>query len=124
MGEEIFQIGLIPSDTDYRVFRDFLKIPGLDFAFIKNGWVYHTKFDSIDSIPLGSIQHMGANVLALTQYLGNIDFTDLKYTDTKMVFCDVFGFFMFVYSEATGIVINVLVSLVTLVLIWKDGKKS
>jgi hypothetical protein len=39
-----------------------------------------------------------------------------------MVFCDVFGFFMFVYSEMTGIVLNVVVSLVALALILKDGK--
>ncbi len=28
LGEEIFQTGVVPSDTDFRVFRDYGKIPG------------------------------------------------------------------------------------------------
>jgi hypothetical protein len=36
---EIFQSGVIPADTDYRIFRDFGEIPGIDMAFYQNGYV-------------------------------------------------------------------------------------
>ncbi len=53
--EEIFQSNVIPSDTDFRIFRDFGHIPGMDFAHSKDGYRYHTKFDDLSFIPPGNI---------------------------------------------------------------------
>lgn len=45
-------------------------ISGMDFAFGRNGYVYHTRYDTESYIPAGSHQHLGDNILALLNSLG------------------------------------------------------
>lgn len=108
--------------SDFRIFRDFKDIPGLDIAYIKNGWVYHTKWDKVSEIPSGSLQHMGSNALAMVEYLGNKDFSKDPSSAKEMVFFDVVGGFMISYSKTVGIVINVLVALISIGIIVYFGE--
>lgn len=99
VGEEVFQSGFIPSDTDFRVFRDFGNIPGkpskkmffffefcsniyvtgLDLAHPMNGYRYHTKYDHIDYISKPCLQRTGDNVLGLVQNIANSEqLSDVK----------------------------------------------
>lgn len=44
-------------------------LTGVDFAIIQNGYVYHTKNDRPEIIPLGTYQHIGDNLLAYVRIL-------------------------------------------------------
>ena len=129
IGQEIFQSGAIPGDTDFRIFRDYGNIPGLDIAYVKNGYIYRkyrfleikqgyvrltplivsdTKYDTEDRIPSGSIQRAGDNVLAVIKYLGQSDI--LGHTEDgntgSVVFFDLLGLCLIYYPEWLGIILN------------------
>lgn len=109
--EEIFQANLIPSDTDFRIFRDFGHMVGVDMAFTRNAYRYHTKYDGFDNIPLGSFQQAGDNVLSLTENIMNNPFlSDENAPKGKVVFFDYFGGFFVTYTTTSATIINIVVS--------------
>lgn len=65
LAQELFRSGLIPADTDFRIFRDFGNLSGLDLAWSADGYVYHTRLDAPDRVPPAALQRTGDNVLAL-----------------------------------------------------------
>ncbi|GMT16478.1 hypothetical protein PFISCL1PPCAC_7775, partial [Pristionchus fissidentatus] len=117
LAQEIFQSGIIPSDTDFRIFRDFGRVSGLDIAYTRNGWVYHTEFDTEERIDVGSIQRAGENVLAVVRKVISED--DLSKPgkaaeQNKWVFYDVVGLFTVTYTVELGVLLNVGTSIATL----------
>lgn len=67
---EIYKV--MPNDTDFTVLRQ-LGIHGLNFAFIDHGAFYHTARDDADHLHPSTLQHMGNQMLALTQHFANTD---------------------------------------------------
>ncbi|CAG9127667.1 unnamed protein product [Plutella xylostella] len=65
VAQELFEARLVPGDTDFRIFRDFGNLSGVDLAWSSNGYVYHTALDAAARVPAGSLQRTGDNVLAL-----------------------------------------------------------
>lgn len=61
--------GLIPGETDARIYRDFGMIPGADIAWVQNGFVYHTLKDDMSQVwaHRSSYRRYGRNVLALAR---------------------------------------------------------
>ncbi|XP_018573441.1 endoplasmic reticulum metallopeptidase 1 [Anoplophora glabripennis] len=114
-GEELFQSGVIPSDTDFRIFRDFGGLVGVDMAFYKNGYRYHTKFDDFKNIPLGSYQHVGDNALSLVQNLANApEVSDPVPTYGKIVYFDILGLFMVSYTTLVAAILNSITVIISL----------
>ncbi|XP_055917715.1 endoplasmic reticulum metallopeptidase 1 isoform X1 [Eupeodes corollae] len=119
MAEEIFQAKLIPSDTDFRIFREFGGVPGLDFAYTYNGYVYHTEHDRADIVPMGSLQNTGDNILAVAKAIANAPemYNTKEYEDGHVVFYDFFGWFIIFYTQTVSTIINLVVSFAALVAI-------
>ncbi|XP_051745106.1 endoplasmic reticulum metallopeptidase 1-like isoform X2 [Ctenopharyngodon idella] len=117
VGQEIFQSRLIPSHTDFRIYRDFGNIPGIDLAFIENGFIYHTKYDTPERIPTDSIQRAGDNILSVLKHLVMSDelADSSQYRHGNMVFFDLLGVTVVAYTARVGTIINYTVAVATVI---------
>nr|XP_009667581.1 PREDICTED: endoplasmic reticulum metallopeptidase 1 [Struthio camelus australis] len=111
VAQEIFQSGIIPADTDFRIYRDFGNIPGIDMAFIENGYIYHTEYDTSDRILTDSIQRAGDNILAVLKYLATSDklAKSFEYRHGRVVFFDILGLFVLAYPARVGTIMNYMI---------------
>ncbi|KAK7895650.1 hypothetical protein WMY93_020975 [Mugilogobius chulae] len=123
VGQEVFQSGIIPSDTDFRIYRDFGNIPGIDLAFIENGFIYHTKYDTADRILTDSIQRAGDNILAVLKYLVMSEkLADAsEYRHGNMVFFDLLGVVVVAYPARVGTILNYMVAAATFIYLAKKA---
>ncbi|XP_017077538.1 endoplasmic reticulum metallopeptidase 1-like [Drosophila eugracilis] len=118
MAEEIFQTGIVPSDTDFDIFSEYASLVGYDIGLVCNGFVYHTKYDRYDIIPRASIQNTGDNLLALVKALANApELADTTETG-KAVFFDVLGLFFISYSADSGTALNYAVAGAAIILVY------
>ncbi|KAJ3368100.1 hypothetical protein GGF31_006807 [Allomyces arbusculus] len=70
LANDLFQSGLIISDTDYGIFMRSPQVKGgLDMAIYEHSYLYHTAKDEVDRLPAGTIQHMGQNALDIVRYI-------------------------------------------------------
>ncbi|XP_073847635.1 endoplasmic reticulum metallopeptidase 1-like [Musca autumnalis] len=120
LAEELFQNNFVPSDTDFRIFRDHRGVPGLDMAHALNGYIYHTKYDNFRNLERGTYQTTGDNVLALTWALANAEELTHpeEHAEGHVVFYDFLGWFMVAYTETTGTIVNGTTSCCAIIFIF------
>lgn len=117
IGQDIFQSGAIPSSTDFEIYRD-AGLVGLDVAFYEDGWSYHTTRDRSWNVDPGSVQHMGANALALVRDLASSPRPDAALAGgPPSVYYDLFGLVMLAYDQRVARRAAVAVLLLALVAI-------
>ena len=155
LGQDIFQSGIIPSDTDFRIYRDFGSLPGIDIAYISNGYIYHTKLDTPERVSLDAVERTGRNMERLVKKIANSEqlfYSHKRYRElckgnqvmgkgrgieatstgeereegeeeyvcdeeefnSDVVYFDVLGLFVVVYSLPTAVIINCTVAFLTL----------
>ncbi|XP_058834185.1 endoplasmic reticulum metallopeptidase 1-like [Topomyia yanbarensis] len=119
IAEEMFQADLVPSETDFYVYSKMGGKPGMDFAHSTWGYLYHTAYDALDTIPLESLQHTGDNVLSLVRALAKApELSDIdNYKGSKAIFFDFLNWFLVYYPDWAGILINSLMAALGLGLI-------
>ncbi|HKG21208.1 MAG TPA: M20/M25/M40 family metallo-hydrolase [Blastocatellia bacterium] len=85
---------LLPSDTDFTVFRR-AGLPGLNFAYIGGSIHYHTWADSLSTVGEATLQHQGANALAMARHFGELNLEDRRERDA--VYFSLLGLHTFHY---------------------------
>ncbi|KAF8935687.1 hypothetical protein BGZ47_009798 [Haplosporangium gracile] len=118
---DVFQLGLIDSDTDYTMYTQH-DIPGLDIAFYQRRSMYHS---TTDYLPIQSLHHMGSNVQATIIGLCNSPYLDELSAETdanrrlwpfsprywfsgKGIFYDILGQYMILTELWTALLVNFL----------------
>lgn len=87
----------LPNDTDFTITKR-AGLPGLNFAYINGLTDYHTQTDNLENIDQRSLQHQGANVLAVARHFGNADPGQPRERDA--VYFDLPGGLLVHYSSA------------------------
>ncbi|XP_029726458.2 endoplasmic reticulum metallopeptidase 1 [Aedes albopictus] len=119
LAEEVFQLGLVPSFTDYETLSNVGKWPGMDIALASYGYLYHTAYDAFETISQDTLQHIGDNLLPLVMGLARSHelFNIEQFRGSPATFFDFMHLFKIYYNESITYVINLLVAVVGLGLI-------
>jgi hypothetical protein len=106
IGEEVMAI--IPSDTDYTVYKGNITMNGFDFAFYLDGYNYHTALDTVQVLDPGAVQHLGDNLQSLIVYLLQPERSYSSPLDpTPWIYFDAFGSMLVSYSQLTSDLVQI-----------------
>ncbi|XP_053676564.1 endoplasmic reticulum metallopeptidase 1-like [Anopheles nili] len=119
LGEEVFQMGLVPSFTDYETLSEQGGWPGMDFALSSYGYLYHTALDALETISTSTLQHIGDNLLGLVSALSNAPelHNIAEHREGSAVFFDFMHLFLVYYTDTVALIINILLGVLSVALI-------
>ncbi|MFC2099552.1 M28 family peptidase, partial [Candidatus Bipolaricaulota bacterium] len=106
------------SNTDFATFRD-VGISGVDLAYLHGSPIYHTLADTPERVSVRSLQHQGANALALARHIGNLDFGESR-DESHAVFFTVGHFAVVRYPAAWALPIAGLTGGVLVAAGWRQ----
>jgi len=75
------------SNSDFTTFRDE-GVAGVEFAYVRGSPIYHTPADTPERVSLRSLQQQGANALALTRHIGDLELGPSG-DDSKAIFFNI-----------------------------------
>jgi hypothetical protein len=108
LGNDLLQAKLLKSDTDYTTFTKY-GVPGLDIAFYYPRSHYHTQRDDLAHTTPESLQHMGQMALGSVLSIdGSSTMLDQAGAPEPVIYYDILGRVMLVYSFFTCQLINIL----------------
>jgi hypothetical protein len=87
---------MLSNKTDFTSFRA-AGLQGFNFAFIGGQTHYHTRLDSYEEVDERSLQHHGANALALVHHFGELNLNQTRGADA--VYFDLLGETLVHYSK-------------------------
>ncbi|CEI88555.1 hypothetical protein RMCBS344292_02937 [Rhizopus microsporus] len=125
LGSDFLQAKLLKSDTDYTIFTKH-GVPGLDIAFYTPRSHYHTQRDDLVHTTPQALQHMGQMALGSALSIDK-DMAAIKAPE-PVIYYDILGRFMLVYSFKTSQFINIisliLIPVGALTWLWLSARES
>jgi hypothetical protein len=104
---------VMPNSSDLTLFLQNGK-QGMNFAFGENWTAYHTTQDSIEDLDLRSLQHHGANVLALARHFASIEMTNQTTGDA--IFFSVLRLGLVLYPKSRALPLVIVATLAYIIL--------
>jgi len=106
------------SNSDFATFRD-QGTPGVELAYLHGSPIYHTSADAPERVSLRSLHQQGANTLALTRHVGNLDL-GMSRDGSRSIFFTIARLFMIRYPAAWALPIALVTGVVLAVAGWQE----
>jgi len=119
LSHEIYK--LLPNTTDFAIFKE-AGFAGLEFAFINGINHYHTANDTVAEVDRRSLQHQGANGLALTSQLANENLENVRAGDA--IYFDLFSSAVVAYPARLALLFTAVIVLLFLAVITLGLRKG